>query len=394
MTPDAGAIRRLRRYLELNFVAMATSALALALLYPYLGHNPSIAVNVAVLLAACAVIALGWWATRRERTALGAAGLALGSWVAAFGITYSSPFAAPLGLLAFLAPVVSLLEHLPRRALHLSLGLTVVAAGAVCAVAESRRAYPDSVQPEPWLAALMLLAFLPIVVAVVTAGIAQQIGRLTSQADELASSRRRLAIAADEARSAIERDLHDGAQQHLVTISVELGRVARMIERAPADGLADLQRVRTELQEAIRELRDLAHGIYPALLTERGLTAALPAAGRRTSTPCTVQVAGVDRLPRRVEAAVYFCCVEAMHNADKHADADLIAVRVDGRVDEVTFTVIDDGRGFDPASARGGLGLTGMGDRVRAAGGEFTLTSAPGCGTTVAGRIPYADSPA
>lgn len=386
---DPSANARLRRYLEFNLAGIGASALGLALAQPFIGRRV-IFVDVAVLGTAWLIVAFGWWSARRGRSAIGTGALTLGTWVAAIGVTYVSPFAVGIGLLGLVAPVVAQLEHLPRPALRVSIVLTILGTGAVCAVAEIRRTDVDAMRMDPWLGALLLMFFVPIVATVITAGMAQQMRRLTAQTHELASSRSRLAVAADEARSAIERDLHDGAQQQLVTVSVELGRVARMVERDPSAGVAALTEVRAQLLDAIRELRDLAHGIYPALLTERGLLAALPAAGRRTATPCDVKVVGVDRLPREVEAAVYFCCLEALHNADKHACAHRIEVTVtlDASGTEVVFTVSDDGHGLPRGGARSGRGLTGMADRVRAAGGELTIASHPGSGTRVTGRIP------
>jgi signal transduction histidine kinase len=387
--PDPSANTRLRRYLQFNLAGIGTSALGLAIAQPFIGRTV-IFFDVAILGTAWFIVAFGWWAARRGRSAVGTGALTLGTWVAAIGVTYTTPFAVGIGLLGLVAPVVAQLEHLPRPALQVSIVLTILGTGAVCAVAELRRSGVDALTMDPWLAAVLLMLFVPIVATVITAGMAQQMRRLTVQTQELASSRSRLAVAADEARSAIERDLHDGAQQQLVTVSVELGRVARMCERDPGAAAAALADVRSQLQDAIRELRDLAHGIYPALLTERGLHAALPAAGRRTATPCEVQVVGVDRLAREVEAAVYFCCLEALHNADKHAAADRIEVRVamtsDGHA--VVFTVSDDGHGIPPTRSGTGRGLTGMADRVRAAGGELTIHSRADHGTRVTGRIP------
>jgi signal transduction histidine kinase len=193
-----------------------------------------------------------------------------------------------------------------------------------------------------------------------------------------------------EARRSIERDLHDGAQQRLATIAVDLGRASRMFDKDPPQARAIVLSLQGQLEAAIRELRDLAHGIYPPLLGERGLVGALPAAGRRTTLPCTVDVRSLGRHSPSVEAAVYFCCTEAIHNADRHSWGSLITVRAsdDGPGGGLRFSITDDGRGFDPEAVRSAHGLTGMRDRIRAAGGELQIISAPGEGTTVEGRFP------
>ncbi len=388
MNPDPSASPRLRRYLVVNLASMGSSIVLLAILFPVLDRSRHVITDIVVLSVAFAVLLASWWQARAGRTTISALGAMTGSWIAAFGVTYASPFAAPIGLLALLVPVVVVMEHVPGRFLRPLIVLTVGATGLLCAVGEYRRSDNDGMQPDAVLASVLLLAFVPLVVAVVTIGIGQQMGRLRGQAKELASSRRRLAVAADEARSAIERDLHDGAQQQLVTVSVELGRVTRLLAKEPERAAEELVTVRAQLQQAIHELRDLAHGIYPALLTERGLASALPAAGRRTSTACSVDVDDIGRLPRQLEAAIYFCCVEAIHNADKHAQATRIAVSVARSGNEVVFTVTDDGRGITNLSRSDGRGVTGMGDRIRAAGGELTIGNGHSGGTVVRGRVP------
>ena len=182
------------------------------------------------------------------------------------------------------------------------------------------------------------------------------------QARELADSRRRLAAASDEARRAIERDLHDGAQQRLVTMSVELGRVTPPHREGPRRRGRRLSAIHGQLHEAIGGARP-GPRIYPPLLVERGLTAALPAAGRRCALPCIVEVTDLSRYAAQVESAVYFSCLEAMHNADKHSQGSQILVQARGPV-PLEFSVTDDGTGFD-TSAPTGSGVTGMLDRVR-----------------------------
>jgi len=210
------------------------------------------------------------------------------------------------------------------------------------------------------------------------------------QAEELRASRARIVAASDAARRQIERNLHDGAQQHLVALAVNL-RLARQIAAKDPDAANQmLEQMGHDLQDAVQELRNLAHGIYPPLLVDRGLPEALSAAGGRAALPTTVTTDDIGRYPPDVEAAVYFCCLEAMQNAGKHAgDGATIEVRVWEEAGTLLFDVADDGHGFDPAKRETpGAGFVNMGDRVGAMGGTFGVQSAPGRGTRVSGRVP------
>ncbi|MDP9074881.1 MAG: histidine kinase [Actinomycetota bacterium] len=212
------------------------------------------------------------------------------------------------------------------------------------------------------------------------------------QADELRASRSRIVAASDAARRQIERNLHDGAQQHLVALAVNL-RLARQLSDVDPDGVKEmLDQLSHDIGDAVQELRDLAHGIYPPLLMDRGLGPALNAAAGRAAIPTDVVYEGGARYRPEVEAAVYFCCLEALQNAAKHAGPGATArIRVLEEADSLVFEVADDGVGFDPASqAASGHGFVNMGDRVGAIGGVFSLSSSIGQGTTIGGRIPLA----
>jgi signal transduction histidine kinase len=212
---------------------------------------------------------------------------------------------------------------------------------------------------------------------------------LHRQAAELQASRARVVAAADAERRRIERNLHDGAQQHLTALAIKLGMVADLAEDDPA--LADelLQEARGDVNNAVRELRDLAHGIYPPLLAESGLPAALAAAARRSTLPATVDAAHVGRYPADVEATVYFCCLEAMQNACKYAGHKAaLTLRVREDAGKLTFQVADNGTGFDARNRGLGAGFLNMADRLGALGGSLQVDSAPRQGTTVSGKVP------
>ncbi len=206
--------------------------------------------------------------------------------------------------------------------------------------------------------------------------------------EELRASRARIVAAADTSRRQIERNLHDGAQQHLVALAVKLGLARQLVESDPATVATLLEELRGDAQTTLTELRELAHGIYPPLLMDRGLREALVAAANRAVLPTDVE-AEVGRYPAEVEAAVYFCCLEAMQNAGKYAgDGARINVRVHADDHVLAFGVDDDGAGFQLNGRPMGHGFINMADRLGAIGGSLHVESTPGQGAHIAGTIP------
>lgn len=202
---------------------------------------------------------------------------------------------------------------------------------------------------------------------------------------DLRAAHRRVVTAADAERRRIERNLHDGAQQRLIAILTHL----TAISSDPANGPQPLGPIREELARALDELRELAHGLFPPVLVSDGLEAALDAAARRGGLPVHLDARGIGRLKRDLEAAVYFCCVEALQNAAKHAGAGARAtVQVSRTPHALEFSVEDDGVGFTPTLARDGYGLANLRDRVAALGGTAEIVSSPGHGTAVRGIVP------
>ncbi|MDP9326854.1 MAG: sensor histidine kinase, partial [Actinomycetota bacterium] len=206
--------------------------------------------------------------------------------------------------------------------------------------------------------------------------------------EELRASRQRLVAAQDEERRKIERNLHDGAQQQLVALSVKLRLSEQLAGRDPAKAKEMLAALQTDTSDALENLRDLARGIYPPLLADQGLGAALAAQARKSPVPTEVEADDFGRYPPDIEATIYFCTLEALQNVAKYAGATRANVRL-GRDDgHLTFEIADDGTGFDPGSTGYGTGLQGMADRLEAAGGSLAVRSAPGEGTEVTGRVP------
>jgi signal transduction histidine kinase len=224
----------------------------------------------------------------------------------------------------------------------------------------------------------------------VSSGFNRMLVELRRHERELRESRARVVAAADAARRKVERDLHDGAQQQLVVVGLKLGMARQLVERDPPAAAAVLAELKGDLDRALAELRDLAHGLYPQLLESEGLSAALGDAAGRAAITTEVNADGAGRYPAEVEAAVYFCCLEALQNAGKHAGPGARAsVTLAEEAGALRFEVADDGRGFESSNGRpAGAGLANMADRIAALGGELRVSSRAGSGTTISGRIP------
>ena len=211
---------------------------------------------------------------------------------------------------------------------------------------------------------------------------------LVAHMEKLQRSRRRLVSVQDEERRRLERDLHDGAQQQLLGLKAKIGaayQLAAQGETAAAAAL--LSEVADDADDAIGSLRQLARGIFPPLLAEKGLGPALAAQARKSAVPVTLDVDGLPRLDRSIETATYFCCLEAMGNVARHARASRCEVTVRAGEGRLSFRVQDDGQGMAAPDAHG-TGLMGMRDRIETLGGSLAIESAPGAGTVVAGWLP------
>jgi signal transduction histidine kinase len=223
-----------------------------------------------------------------------------------------------------------------------------------------------------------------------TAELRARLEELSSRTEQLRESRQRIVETQDAERRRLERNIHDGAQQHLVALAVKLRLARTMATRDPDRARVLVSEARGQTARALETLRDLAGGIYPPTLTERGVAAALAEQIEGLGIAIEVQDGGLGegRLPAEVEAAVYFSALEALQNAAKHAGARRVVVRLDRGDGDLAFSVSDDGRGFDPAMARRGSGLQNLADRLEALGGTLEVDAAPGAGATIRGRIP------
>jgi len=218
---------------------------------------------------------------------------------------------------------------------------------------------------------------------------------------ELQASRQRIVAAQDEQRRRIERDIRDGAQQQLAGIAAKLALAESVAGQDEDKDRALVAEIKADTRGTLETLRELARGVFPPLLADEGLAAAVAALAGKAPMPVTVDTAGIGRYPAEIETAVYFCCAEALRNAARHAGPAAARhagpaaarLRLADSGEKLSFTVADDGPGFDPAAAAPGSGLQHMSDRLAAVGGALEIDSWPGSGTTVTGRIPHPPSP-
>ena len=208
--------------------------------------------------------------------------------------------------------------------------------------------------------------------------------------EDVRESRRRIVSAQDERARTLERNIHDGAQQQLVALTVKLRLAEQLAERDPAGMRELLQTLQVETTAALEDLRDLARGIYPPLLADQGLGAALQAQARKSMVPVALELEEIGRYSQEIESAIYFSCLEALQNVAKYANASLVTIALTRTDGQLSFSVADDGVGFDTGSTTQGSGLRGIEDRLDALGGMVRVKSSRGAGTTVGGSVPIA----
>ena len=377
---------QLRGFYVLNVVGLAVSIVALGAWAALGGIGHPVTTELAAMVVALAVLLVAAALTPYGGAPLLAFALIVSTNVFAATAAWVTPFLAPLIVLVQVLPVLAV-SHVTTAYRRLVLGVTLVVVPSTVVVAELRR---DRVPPvDAPVAAAFLGVFMPIVLVLLLVELGRQYQRFRDQATSLRESRSRIVTVADAARRGLERDLHDGAQQRLVANSFLLEHLAGLLQRRRYDEAAEVaERVSEQNRSAMQELRRLAHGIYPPLLTEGGLVAALRDAVRHSPVDVDVVADAVPRQPEQVEAAAYFAVLEALQNVAKHSGATRATVRIsaDPRLE---FSVTDDGVGFDPAQVAGepAGGLLGMDARLAAAGGRLRVESRPGGGTTVRGSF-------
>jgi signal transduction histidine kinase len=364
--------------------------------YAWVDRSPWLLGMVAVCAMQCVVLGVALELARRSRYQQSITLVCIGNWASVLLLTFIAPAILPVMVLVALVPVVFAEPYVRWQR---GLAFTVIAAGCVLALGVLARFQNVSHlagHVPRWIETAFIVVALPInalhLLVIVwnnAAALRTSQAQLAERAAQLAASRTRLITAADEERRRLERDLHDGAQQHLVSLAVLL----QLARRAEDDRYQPLLIEASGLVEtAIAEIRRLAHGIYPPLLVSGGLCQAIPAVAARASVPVHLDLSALGRYPASVEAALYFCCSEALQNAAKHGGPGTtvtITASADDRT--LTLTISDNGRGFDPATV--GTGLTNMTDRLSAIGGHLAIDPAPGRGTRITAVIATAVQP-
>jgi signal transduction histidine kinase len=403
--------RRLGTFLAFELVAAASAIAALLLVWLAVLRSDWLLVlagMLAVFFLVMVVAVLPWRAGRYDEAVWW---LAISNWLIAVGTTSIATFAWPVLASSALLPAVFSISYVEGLRLRLYVFGSILVSVAVAMLGVLQDFSGLSAELPEWVRQAVVIGFTPFVGAMIAQLGLENSGHLrgalreamavnqrlrhseetlAEQASELRASRARVVAATDRERRRIERDLHDGAQQRLVALSVRLSVVRDLVRRDPAQAVEALDALRAEVKAAQAELNLLAQGVYPPVLTEHGLAEALRSAVDRSPNPVELAIENVGRHPRDLEAAIYFCCVEALQNAAKHA-GDQALVRVGLRLTEqgeIEFTIADEGGGFEPALAGRGNGFTNMRDRLGAFGGAVEIVSTPGMGTRVLGRVP------
>ncbi|MBV9352658.1 MAG: ATP-binding protein [Mycobacterium sp.] len=366
--------------------------------YKFVQRSPLLLVIAAIWTAHCVVVGAALHLARRRRYQQSITLVCLGNWSAVLLTTFVAPQLLPVMVLLALLPVVFAEPYVRWQR---GLTFAVISAGCVLAlgvlawfpnayVSHAAAHFPRWANSAFVIPALPVLALWLLVIAFNTAAaLRTSENMLAERAAQLAASRTRVITVADDERRRLERDLHDGAQQHLVALAV-LIQLARTAEHDRSQPL--LTEASELLETAMADIRRLAHGIYPPLLVSGGLAQALPAAAAHAAVPVQLNLHGLGRYPAPIEAALYYCCSEALQNAAKHGGPDT-TVTITAHADErmLTLTISDTGRGFDPAIT--GTGLTNMSDRLAAIGGQLVIDSAPGRGTRITATVATAVQP-
>jgi signal transduction histidine kinase len=258
---------------------------------------------------------------------------------------------------------------------------------------QERERQPLTPVEERLFAGLAAQAGLVLHGARLRAELSLRLAELSARAEELRESRERIVDTQDAERKRLERDIHDGAQQHLVALAVNLRLAQTLARRSPERASQVLAEQGEAARETIATLMSLSRGIYPRLLSEQGVAPALRSAAATSALAVEVTEVSVGRYAPAVEAAVYFCCLEALQNSAKHSGADRVDVHLDGTGDSLVLTVDDNGAGFDPALVAAGAGLANMRDRIDSVGGRLTVGHGPHTGSRVRAAVPAARVP-
>jgi signal transduction histidine kinase len=404
------ATRSLTTFVRWDQAACGAGVVALVATYATLERDPVLLVEAALVALAGAALGQALRPLRRGDCEAAVTRFAVVTWCALLAPSVITPFVEPLMLLAALLPVVLAVPYVSPTRLLVFVAAAAGTSVIVLGLARGPLDLAVTDQVPRWLPHTVAFAFVPVLSALLGIVVLHHHATmrasldqvratnerlvavqrdLVAQAQELRLSRARVVTATDEERRRIERDLHDGAQQRLLALTIDL-TVARASLPDDATGARELVLRATEsAATAMREIRDLARGVYPATLTDHGLVDALAAVLAQWPGRGQLVAAPIGRYPREIEAAVYFSCSEAVHNAIRHAGPGAtVTVRLRGGPD-LAFEVADDGVGFDASRGSAGRGLTNIADRMAAVGGDLTVDTRLGAGTTVRAVVPH-----
>jgi signal transduction histidine kinase len=401
VTPTDEQVSRLRLLILVDVATAYTAAVLMIVSWRVWVDSPALPVVTAAVAVAGTVMARALWPLRRGDVSQAVLWWAAANWGIAIIAAATATFAWPLMMLAALLPAVLATATATGRALTWYVAGSVAVCTAVVLLGVLQDVTGLAADTPQVLEHLLLVLFIPAMAAMVglivlanslrlqgaLAGALQAQAELADQAEELRRSRTRVVAATDRERRRIERDLHDGAQQRLISIGIGLAGATAQLRTDPDAATTALTDLRRQLHLAHDEVRSLAQGVYPPVLSEHGLVEALRSAVDRYPLPLTLDLHDPGRHPNELEAAVYFCCVEALQNAAKHSRAGRVRVSLGADQGSVWFTVQDDGVGFEPGAAGSG-GMVNMQDRLGASGGTLRVESSPGGGTTVHGSVP------
>jgi signal transduction histidine kinase len=390
MRGDA-ARARIDRLLTANLAIVA--AVISGVLAVQIGAVSSPWILLIVTMTATYGATLLWARSQNRRGRLGRAVIVmnLAVWPLAIGATIVVPQALPITCLSGLGPVLLAVPELSRRAVARVLATSVALTAVIMAFGTRTDVTGLGERLSPWILDLAIILAIPALVGLVLIIGFQNHQLLTDRTEALTRSRADITDAADRERRRIERDLHDGAQQRLHGALVQMSVASRLLRQDSTQSKSFIQGARNELVAAVSELHDLVQGVEPAGLRELGLVDALRDVLVRRTPRGQLLVRGVGQLTPAVGSAVWFCCLEAIANADKHAGLGCrVIVELDGRHGGLEMRIIDDGPGFDALTTGASTGgLRNMEDRLRAVGGALWVRSSP-AGTVVTGRIPDA----
>jgi signal transduction histidine kinase len=374
-------------------------------------------------IAVCAVLLQSWWAAllavcillvlpfrwmagpqfRDGNIQRGIMWANLGSWYLLFPLVIIVPDSLPIAIQNVIGPMILAAAYLERRVVRRLVPVTIMIAVTITFIAYTTDGVGlDEVTPE-WLYVTVLLTYTGANLYLVTTDLRQSnvvrlriMQRAINNNRELAAtdqalrnSRRRLVMAADQERVSLERNLHDGAQQRLLSLAIQLRLAADLADEGTPPTSESLFAMHHAVTDAVEELRDLAQGVYPARLTELGLARALHAVARRSPLQIEIDDTTVGAIDDGTEVALYFVCLEAIQNASKHGGpGTVVRISLDTADDDLVMSITDSGPGFNIDEHANSRGLLNMADRVGALGGELSIDSAPGSGTAVSARLP------